>query len=76
MWGENGLLGYYKRLFGQCQSVIQCNFERQLFDRDAIIKMLEGANFYLASITTALQASYENRAKVCSGLQKEIDHLQ
>ena len=74
--GENGLLGYCKRLFGQCQSVIQCNFERQLIDRDARIKMLEGANFYLASITTALQASYEDKARVCSGLQKEIDHLQ
>ena len=38
--------------------------------------MLEGANFYLASITTALQALYEDKAKVCFGLQKEIDHLQ
>ena len=38
--------------------------------------MLEGANFYLASITTALQASYEDKARVLSGLQKEIDHLQ
>lgn len=75
--GENGLLGYCKRFFGQCQSIIQCNFERHLSDRDARKKMLEGVNFYLlASITTALQASYEDKAKVCSGLQKEIDHLQ
>ena len=65
-----------KRLFGQCQSIIQCNFERHLSDRDARIKILEGVNFYLASITTALEASYEDKAKVCSWLQKEIDHLQ
>ena len=74
--GENGLLGYCKRLFGQCQSIIQCYFERHLNDGDAIIKMLEGVNFYLALITIALQASYENKANVSSGLQNEIDHLQ
>ena len=65
-----------KRLFDQYQSIIQCNFERHLNDRDARIKMLKGVNFYLALITIALQASYENKAKVSSGLQNEIDHLQ
>ena len=38
--------------------------------------MLEGVNFYLALITTTLQASYEDKEKVCFGLQKKIDHLQ
>ena len=46
--GENGLLGYCKRLFAHCQSNIHCSFEKLLTKRDTRIKMLEGCNLHLA----------------------------
>ena len=73
---ENGLLGYCKRLFAHCQSNIHCRFEKLLTKRDTRIKMLEGCNLHLASITRAIENAYQEKVKLSLYFEKEIKLLQ